>query len=169
MDELIEYLANTPENTNFNIVREMLGNIGGSFSGEPNIKIVETLESSHMLIYIPHGNHDFDLFQVCLIQPIAEGIINNNSLAGTYIYDYDAFPTHLEITQLDQVPDSTIQSDEDYISARISGTMSQSHYQVYASNKTQNIYSFGSTMYLTEEELENNFTDLGEYEGIGET
>ena len=164
MDELINHLMHNPENTNPNVIRDMLQNISGSSSEEPNIEIFEGIqyskEAMSTWIALP-AKKDIEFLSIYSIENIKKGTISN--LLGKIIYVTVPFGDGSVLSPADletMYPLTTEQIDT-------LDTSGWSGY-FYTFNKQVSVLfdEIGGRVYLTRDQINNDLTFIKKTGGL---
>lgn len=175
MDELIEYIAHTPENTNFNIVREILK--GSNVSSESNFKafqriLLDEINNNEGTLVLLDSEGTFHYLDFINPTPLVEGTTYiNDTVSYITVNCYDDYTDYTEENPLELEPVQLITvlppADPEQNIEEILENYHGDNLHIFASNKIlENIpYSeVNNEIFLTQQELENDCTDLGSFQ-----
>lgn len=163
MDELINYLMHNPSNTNPNVVRDMLQNISGSSSEEPNIEIFEGSEylEEDMPTWIssPSKDSGTNTFSIYSIENIKKGTINNLSEKITYVTE--------QLDSSHTLNSATLETMYPLTTEQIDTLVLNSGYH-YTFNKQVSVLfdEMAGRIYLTQDQIDNDLTFIKKTGGL---
>ena len=162
MDELINHLMHNPENTNPNVIRDMLKN---SNTNEPNVQIIEVIDAQKNNKYFMIFDELDSLFiPVYFIVKNIYGFIDDNEYSGSYMgnsFYFEKMEGEFNLYNFDSA--STIKSIND-ISSLVQNFESV---EIFVPNKECSVMTTtppgggGMAIFINEEEFYDNFTSIG--------
>lgn len=162
MDELINYLMHNPENTNPNVIRDMLKS---SNTNEPNFKIIEVIDAQkNNKSFMIFDELEFLFIPVYFIVKNIYGFIDDNEYSGSYMGNslyFGKMEEEFDLYNFDNA--STIKSIDD-ISNLVQNFESV---EIFVPNKKCSVTTTtppgegGMAIFINEEEFYDNFTSIG--------
>ena len=144
MDELINHLMHNPENTNPNVIRDMLKS---SNTNEPNVQIIEVIDAQkNNKYFMIFDELEFLFIPVYFIVKNIYGFIDDNEYSGSYMGNSFYFGKIDDISNLVQNFESV---------------------EIFVPNKKCSVTTTtppgggGMAIFINEEEFYDNFTSIG--------